>query len=346
MDKNYTISVIIPVFNVEDYIQECLASVARQTMTKDIECILVDDCGNDDSILLAKEFIKKYKGDIDFKIIHHKYNKGLSAARNTGLKNSIGEYVLFVDSDDKIYENCLEELYAVAIKYPKADFVQGSTYPQFLLSQKYYPEYSTNILWIRKNMCISHIPDPAWNRLVKRTFLINNNLFFWEGYIQEDTIWTYQLQHYVSAVAFCFKPTYWYRYNPQGIMHGGGTKREVDSFARAFNSVLKDMDTFKRIEPYEILYLDYVAQKVIGKMGLDKGKLLLITNENKLFNRLLFCRYIRNKILVYSSKNIFKKVYYKIARMLYRILVNPFVDYYCRELSLNRKIFINVEFKQ
>ena len=82
---NYKITVIIPIYNVEQYIRSCLHSVANQTMTDGIECILINDCGNDNSVAVAEKFIKEYHGKIHFILIHHEQNKGLSAARNTGI---------------------------------------------------------------------------------------------------------------------------------------------------------------------------------------------------------------------------------------------------------------------
>lgn len=78
------VSIIIPVNNVSDYVEECLQSVAAQTYTA-IECIIVDDCGTDDSMQKVESFITNYQGPITFKILHHEHNRGLSAARNTGI---------------------------------------------------------------------------------------------------------------------------------------------------------------------------------------------------------------------------------------------------------------------
>ena len=80
-----SISIIIPIYNVEPYIASCLHSVMAQTYTGSIECILVDDCGQDDSIGVAKKVIANYQGPIRFHILHHEHNRGLSAARNTGM---------------------------------------------------------------------------------------------------------------------------------------------------------------------------------------------------------------------------------------------------------------------
>ena len=94
------ISIIIPVYNVELYVEECLQSVANQTMTEGIECIIVDDRGQDNSAAIAKQYIDSYKGDIRFTFIQREKNGGLSAARNTGIEAATGEYVYFLDSDD------------------------------------------------------------------------------------------------------------------------------------------------------------------------------------------------------------------------------------------------------
>ena len=99
------VSVIVPVYNVEDYIRECLDSLINQTLT-DIEIILVDDGSKDLSGTICDEYAKK---DCRIKVIH-KENGGQSSARNAGLKVSTGEYILFVDSDDYIVENTLETL--------------------------------------------------------------------------------------------------------------------------------------------------------------------------------------------------------------------------------------------
>ena len=95
-----SISIIIPVYNVEKYIEACLHSVMAQTYTGPMECILVDDCGQDNSIGVAEKMISDYQGTIHFRILHHDHNRGQSAARNTGMDAATGEYIFFSDSDD------------------------------------------------------------------------------------------------------------------------------------------------------------------------------------------------------------------------------------------------------
>ena len=107
------ISIIIPVYNVEQYVDECLQSVANQTMTEGIECIIVDDCGQDNSATIAKHFVDSYQGDIRFTFIQREKNGGLSAARNTGIEAATGEYVYFLDSDDYLVPSAIETLISI-----------------------------------------------------------------------------------------------------------------------------------------------------------------------------------------------------------------------------------------
>ena len=113
------ISIIVPVYQVEKYIIKCLNSICNQTF-RDFELIIIDDCGSDPSIKLAANFL--IGKEIDFTIIHHKENMGLSASRNTGIEASKANYIIFIDSDDWIEETMLEKLYQAAIK-SNADIV-------------------------------------------------------------------------------------------------------------------------------------------------------------------------------------------------------------------------------
>lgn len=94
------VSIIIPIYNVESYIRQCLQSVMNQTLTEGVECILVDDCGQDMSMNIAQKMVDEYHGNINFHILHHDNTKGLSEARNTGIKAAKGEYIYFLSGKD------------------------------------------------------------------------------------------------------------------------------------------------------------------------------------------------------------------------------------------------------
>ena len=124
--KLMEVSIIIPVYQVSAYIERCLESVVNQTYT-DIECIIVNDATQDDSIEKCEILIEKYDGPIHFRIIHHEINRGLSAARNTGTKAAKGAYLYYLDSDDYISPDCIEKLVSVVKDDPSIEMVQGNS---------------------------------------------------------------------------------------------------------------------------------------------------------------------------------------------------------------------------
>lgn len=252
------VSIIVPIYNVEPYIRECLDSVASQTLSDGVECILVDDCGIDNSVRIAEEFITRYVGNIKFVILHHKKNSGLSAARNTGIKASKGEYLFFLDSDDCLMPDCLEQMLQCA---NNADMVQG-TYEsdRLMLSSfsKSLPAYTEDKALIKSMMLNYDIfPVMAQNRLVKRSLIVDNNLYFKEGIIHEDCYWTFFLAKHVQTLSVCTKPTYYYRENPNGITGKINREKEI----KAFHAIVSDFSA--NIDPFlpghqKVLILNYL----------------------------------------------------------------------------------------
>lgn len=215
------VSIIIPVYNVENYIYRCLDSVKGQTY-QDLECILVDDCGSDKSIIIAENYIKKYDGNIQFRIVHHNSNRGLSAARNTGIKESTGDLLYFLDSDDEIIEDAIETLISLFIKYPNIQFAQGNILNErreissYGFQQK-LPEYTDSKQELYRIM-LCEITTVAWNRLIRRDFVLKYNLFFPEGYFTEDMYWGYFIAKNVQAASFSDKGLYIYYINDNSMM--------------------------------------------------------------------------------------------------------------------------------
>ena len=123
------VSIIIPIYNVEKYVAECLNSVISQTYDHSkIGCIIVNDCTTDDSIDIVYKIIKKYDGGMSFIICRHEHNEGLSSARNTGIEVAKGNYIFFIDSDDYIYPNSLELLLNASKIYGYPDMLVGNFY--------------------------------------------------------------------------------------------------------------------------------------------------------------------------------------------------------------------------
>lgn len=242
------ISIIIPVYNVEKYIVECLESVAAQTYQGDIECIIVDDCGNDKSIDIANKYINSYEGSIKFKIYHRKENGGLSAARNSGLHIATGDYIYFLDSDDKITENCIESLAYIAIKVPEADIVQGG-----ILNTDHTILFNpdscdiSRIEWNKEIIKINllmpdRIPVSSWNKLIKREILYANGILFKEGVIHEDVDFIYKLATTAKCIALCNEYTYMYRTQREGsILNTTNSEKSTKSRIVIYNSIIDRM---------------------------------------------------------------------------------------------------------
>ena len=122
-----SISIIIPVYNVEAYIRRCLESVMTQEFAgATVECILIDDCTPDGSMTIVEEMVTNYDGPISFVLLKHKENRGLSAARNTGILHAKGDYVFFMDSDDYMMPHSLQYFLDNQSKYEGVDMIIGN----------------------------------------------------------------------------------------------------------------------------------------------------------------------------------------------------------------------------
>ena len=255
------VSIIIPVYNVAPYIKKCLQSVVDQTYN-DFECILVDDCGLDNSIELAQEFIKDYNGNITFSILHHDHNRGQSAARNTALHYAKGDFVFFLDSDDAITTDCIASLMSLAKKYPDADFVQGNVLDNNGVTSKYgwqthLPEYSNNHDELEKYI-LSLIVYSAWNKAIKKSFLIENGLYFPEGIIHEDLYWSFFLAKYTNAAAFVNKGTYLYYINENSTITNCTSEARIRRYSSrlyASDAFCADLDKTQKVSKFQRLFV-------------------------------------------------------------------------------------------
>lgn len=211
------VSVIVPVYNVEDYIRECLDSLINQTLT-DIEIILVDDGSKDLSGDICDEYAKK---DCRIKVIH-KENGGQSSARNAGLKVSTGEYILFVDSDDYIVENTLETLLNEA-KKNDADIVHGDIKnDDQSLEDKEFRKLNCDY---KKVTCSEFLKEKIRTEtydivpvlyFVRKKYLEKNNIIFLEDYFYEDQLWTMELLSRGGSIVKIRFTYYYYRMDRPG----------------------------------------------------------------------------------------------------------------------------------
>lgn len=191
------ISVIIPVYNVENYIEKCLDSVINQTM-KDIEIIIVNDGSKDGSKLKINKYLDKYKDKIKYL---EKENGGLSSARNFGMLQATGEYIAFLDSDDYIEDVAYEEMYNIA-KKENADMVECD----FLWEYPNKTKQDIGLIYKGQKEMLEKARVVAWNKLIKREIIEKENLEFPVGLRYEDVEFFYKLVPYLNKVSFIKKP--------------------------------------------------------------------------------------------------------------------------------------------
>lgn len=191
------VSVIVPIYNVEKYLEKCINSLLSQTL-EDIQIILVNDGSKDNSGNIAKEYEKNNKDRV---IYVEKENGGLSDARNYGLKYATGDFIAFLDSDDYIEKNAYEEMYNKAIEenadYVECDFIWE--FPNKIRVDKQYP-------YKNKKEMLSFVRVVAWNKLIKRQLITDNNLEFPKGLRYEDVEFTYKLIPFINKFAYVDKP--------------------------------------------------------------------------------------------------------------------------------------------
>lgn len=191
------VSVIVPIYNVEKYLEKCINSLLSQTL-EDIQIILVNDGSKDNSGNIAKEYEKNNKDRV---IYVEKENGGLSDARNYGLKYATGDFIAFLDSDDYIEKNAYEEMYNKAIEenadYVECDFIWE--FPNKIRIDKQYP-------YKNKKEMLSFVRVVAWNKLIKRQLITDNNLEFPKGLRYEDVEFTYKLIPFINKFTYVDKP--------------------------------------------------------------------------------------------------------------------------------------------
>ena len=226
MKGDIRISVVVPIYNVEPYVADCLESVGRQTMAEGVECILVDDCGGDRSMALAEAFVEAYKGDVTFRIIHHERNRGPSAARNTGVAEARGKYVYFLDSDDWITPDCLRLLYDAAER-SRAD-VAIADFEVVGGSDVYIHLKVDGGRVLSKDEMMHEYAMQRWfpmaaNKLCRMDYLKSASLRFREGLVHEDELWSCEMACTASSMIAVREKTYVYR-----LRHDSITTSKID----------------------------------------------------------------------------------------------------------------------
>lgn len=298
------ISVIVPIYKVEQYIAQCLDSIVNQTY-KDLEILCIDDCGTDKSMEIVESYAA---GDERIKIIRHEKNKGLGCARNTGLEHATGKYIACVDSDDWIDVTMLEK---AVEKLEELDldsvWVKVNTYLEQedrYSTDNYYKglfEQKGGIIEITKDN-INSFPVNAWNKVYRADFIKQNKIHWSKGLLYEDLEFYYQFYTKSHKTYLIDELLYFYRWRTSSIMNqtNAGKCRCEDIY-----------DVTKNIYDYllrENIFEDY------------KIPFFRILERNiKLF---LYNSHYHDRVLI-ASKNLLEKINFKENHYLG---INDFVD--------------------
>ena len=313
------LSIIVPVYGVEKYIDKCLNSLVKQSL-KEIEIIVVNDGTKDDSQKIIDKYVKKYPDKIKSYI---KENGGQGSARNYGLKKATGEYIGYVDSDDfvekdmykKLYNKAKENNYDIVVcgNYNVSEDYQNKNIDAFINN------YNTDL----ENIFFGKMA--VWNKIYKRDILIKNKLEFKEKVWYEDLAFTLKAIMNSNTFAFIDEPLYDYLIREGSTMNNSNVKRNLE-ILEAFNDILSYIQHNKKEEYFskiEFLAIDHIyisaIVRVLKAEADDKVKRETINKLIDYMNK-KFPNYKNNKYINTLSKN--RKIIYKLINIKMYGLIN------------------------
>lgn len=263
-EKTIMVSVIVPIYNVEEYLEECLESIRQQTFTE-IEVILVNDGSTDGSRQICERYCEK---DNRFKLINQE-NQGQSVARNRGVKESIGQFIMFVDSDDVINTNVLE----VLLPYMKTDvdIVEcrltinkeelNLTKPSTIAFEGNSKEAILNCIAIKE------VKFCAFTKLYRRKIV--EKIPFLEGYIYEDVFTGINYLKYIRKIIVVDFIGYYYRIRPNSTMTKPFNEKDLDIFPIG-KKLIESFDDNEYLLPYIGYFIFYLSLSHYQRDGITK----------------------------------------------------------------------------
>ena len=312
------VSIIVPIYNVEKYITRCLDSVERQTYT-DIECILVDDKGQDESMRIAKQFIEAYKGNVKFVLCEHSVNQGLSAARNTGIEKASGDYIFFLDSDDSIPDDSIEKLVHEAEEYQYPEIVSGVT--RHLLADESYYDVKTENFRCNDDIFKGYIHNSwniiACNKLIRKDIFSKHKTFFLQGITHEDVLWSFEISTYIENIIGCPHVTYNYYLG------------DTNSISRSSLSQKRVLDSLTILQE-KALYLNKIPNVDLLKLHIKNESVNLVYVLVRHKFSISFIKEVNDKLQVilkngrfnnvHSSVPIYRKIVFFMVSLMSRFL--------------------------
>lgn len=309
------VSIIVPIYNVEKYLEKCVKSIIQQSYIN-IEIILVDD-GSTDSSAAMCDFLSEANKRI---IVIHKTNGGLSDARNVGIKAAKGDYLMFVDSDDYIELNMIDELVQYALNN-RLDVLEFNGIREYNTHKDLMHKGGMNKVCEVMNgqnymlSCIKHdiFTAAAWLKFIKRELIINNGLYFKVGRIHEDEIWSPQLMLKAQRVKYLDKTYYHYVMRMGSITHNKDCDKNVIAYLNncyELKQIYKDSNLSFRVKNglFDYLARQYMASVSIGLYDINVYHSIMqrffpLTNARSIETYIKSCVYFLNPKIYKKFRN-------------------------------------------
>lgn len=311
------ISIIIPVYNVQEYLDRCLNSIINQTY-KNIEILLIDDGSTDNSGKICDLYKDK---DKRVSVIHKK-NGGLSDARNVGIKNASGEYLSFVDSDDFVAENFIQELHSIITAYSADIAICGYEKGKKDFFSNRRVKKQKNIIFDSEEMLEQwhgkhkHIETMAWNKLYKKELFLEHSIEYPVGYYNEDVQTTHLLVEKANRIVITNKKLYYYYQRTNSIIRLVSLKSVEDNlysqgirlayfkdknYISAYHRLKIKLQKYYMVKYCQLVDCD-IRERML-EMFVQNYKEILCYKERRIFDALIF-------ILFREFHFIFGKIYF------------------------------------
>ncbi|MBE6229431.1 MAG: glycosyltransferase family 2 protein [Bacteroidales bacterium] len=305
------ISVVVPVYGVEEYIERCARSLFEQTLT-DIEYIFIDDCTEDNSITVLRQVLYQYKERISqTRIVKMPVNSGQAAVRKYGISLAYGEYIIHCDSDDWVEPNMYEKLYGVA-KRDNSDIVICDYFKSKSEHENYWvhQKITNNKNELIRALLNENVHGSLWNKLIKLSLF--KNIIYPKDNLREDLTIIFQITFFADKISYISEPYYHYFYNSESITNNSESiNKSISKIEQSINNYMVMELFMKENEIYECFQKEVLNMKCRLKISaliyiLSKGG---YKKWNSVFPRITFIKVITSDLRILS------KIEYIIAKL-------------------------------
>ena len=342
MMKNPLVSIVVPCYNREKYIETCINSVLSQDY-ENWECIIINDGSKDNTLNLVRSFELKEKRIC----VIDQENLGVSEARNKGIDHATGDFLFFLDSDDKLSNDVISTLVAAyenndiitgvitAMAFADQSVVDGS---QVLHPKEGNVTFENNNFEVLIRTMESGLTPVVQNRLYRKDFIDENNFRFKPGIVHEDELWFFETMLLAKNVKFVNKKTYFYRIDHQHSITKNLNDRNLESYIKIMEEIVQNYSTNERYIKIAKWYAVYI-KKIFLDFAIRDRSILSDEVILKLESSLKDC-YIPLSDENFLSKN--NEIYYKSINKLSLQKFSIIQKYFFRNPVNSLRKIINV----